>query len=353
MRRLLIAVLFSTSLAYGDELSTFSLNGYADANMTVKKNSSSFSIGEFAPLFQFQYNRRVLFRSNLFFKLANDTTTRTELNCFILDYFLNDNLILELGKFPSPYGQFRQYLRPSWINVLPSQPVGFSDELSVAPLHNVGIKLKGAYYLGPTKVHFDLTVSNGPELINKLGQVDVNSEESNTDSNMAKLIGLRLGMSPTQNMEVNVSGAAGKIGLGSSQDRTYKIIGTDFVCKNLNNHLNGFRLRAEYLKLFAELTDDSKKTESAWYIEPSYNIPETQFQLALRYGEFKTDLKNSFSSGSGSEIMNVNRVHTKRAAYGVNYILYPSVIIKGSYSVDHVEGSSQKTSVITQIVAGF
>lgn len=346
---------FWASLSYSQTLSNFSLNGYADASMSVRRDSFSFSVGEFAPLIQFRYGDKILFRSGLIFKLAEDRSTRTELNSFLFDLVLNDNLVLEIGKFPSPFGQFRQFLRPSWINILPTQPVGFSDDLSVAPLRGIGLQLKGAYYLSSAKLIFSLFASNGPELVNSVGQVVVSDEDKNTDSNLSKLVGARVGISPIPILEVSVSGGVSKIGMGTSQNREYRIIGSDFVFRDgLSWVIPGLGLRGEYIKSIIDLTEDAQRVESAWYVEPSCFIPPFKLQPAFRYGEFRSRTTGDSSLGlPGSQTGNQIRPNKKRSSFGLNWIYHPSVILKAAYGVEYTQGKNSKTSIIAQIVAGF
>lgn len=354
MKRVLILVfLLWTTQSYSQSLSNFSIFGYADAQTSFSKKTISFSVSEFSPVFEYRYGEDTLFRANLLFQTLGDSSTKTDLNFLIFDFVLSDNLILEFGKFPSPIGQFQQNLRPSWINTLPTQPHGFDDDLSVGPRHGVGIQLKGNYHIHNSRFLYSLFITNGPELQSSLGQIVISDDEINDSQNLGKLFGMRVGVNPILDLEAHVSLAAGRIGLGTAQNRSYKLIGGDFVYRDTQTFLKGIGLRGEYLASNIELTSSSVREESAWYLEGSYLHTPSHLQLVSRFGQFATKVDNPQIYSSSSQISTHARINTKYTSYGVNYIFHPSVIFKLAYEVEYHQGNTPRTTINSQIVAGF
>jgi hypothetical protein len=127
----------------GNSMSGFQLAGYASFDYENEENGDgSFAGVKFAPIFHYQYGDIFLFEAEVEFTVDSDGETETELEYAAGTFFINDYMGLQVGKFLSPLGQFVQNLHPSWINKLPSAPVGFGHD-GAAPTSNVGIALRG------------------------------------------------------------------------------------------------------------------------------------------------------------------------------------------------------------------
>ncbi len=132
-------------------------------------------------------------------------------------YFVNDWFTLVAGKFLSPFGTFNERFHPSWINRLPSAPLGFGHGGSL-PSYELGIQGRGGLQWGKTKVYYALYLSNGPVLEDGNGNPDNAGAliySNFQDNNASKAVGGRIGWLPFQNssLEIGVSGQyAGKTG---------------------------------------------------------------------------------------------------------------------------------------------
>ena len=127
-----------------DTLSKLHMAGYAnvDAIAGSDRQEDGFTAARFAPIFHFQFSDRVLFEGELEIETNADGETEIATEYATIDLILNDYMALVAGKFLSPIGQFRQNIHPSWINKLPTAPVGFGHG-GAAPLSDLGVQLRG------------------------------------------------------------------------------------------------------------------------------------------------------------------------------------------------------------------
>ncbi len=350
-----LCLFFMIPRSYGEGLARFTLNGYADASIAVRKSSSTFSIGDFSPLLQFGYGNNILFQGNPIFELQDDSTTKVDLNIFTFNFVLSDHLVLILGKFPSPIGVFREHLRPTWINKLPVQPVGYSDSRSVAPLHNIGAQLKGAHYLccKPFKLMYSVFVSNGPNLVNQLGQVLVSSEEKNRLNKESKMAGGRITLGPIPELDLSISGAYSKIGLGSEENRDYVLSGLDFVYHGISSYLSDFEFRGEFVRSYVQLPGSGTRKEKAWYLQASYKIGSTDFVPVVRYGQLWSETFNAIQSGTASQNSEAPPTSEKQAEYGVSYEVHPNIWVKLAMIEHTIMGVASHAQWISQVAFGF
>ena len=150
-----------------DTLSKLHMAGYAnvDAIAGSDRQEDGFTAARFAPIFHFQFSDRVLFEGELEIETNADGETEIAAEYATIDLMLNDYMALVAGKFLSPIGQFRQNVHPSWINKLPTAPVGFGHG-GAAPLSDLGVQLRGGIPLsGSMRANYALFTSNGPTLV--------------------------------------------------------------------------------------------------------------------------------------------------------------------------------------------
>ncbi len=173
-----------------------------------KKTNSTFFAGV-APLFLWQPTDRLLFEAAMDIGIDTDTdnnsSTSVDLTIADASYIVNDYLIVGGGLFVTPFGQYHNHFDPPWINKLPDDPLVFSDG-GLAPGSQVGIFGRGAVPIGPTKLVYDAYVTNGPNLITKdPGAAGSLNFSDFTDLNNGKAVGGRLGFLPVPNLEVGYS----------------------------------------------------------------------------------------------------------------------------------------------------
>jgi len=173
------------------------LAGYASADWVNPENENSAFVANFNPVFHFQYDDKILWESELEFKIAEDGETVIGLEYSAIDVLLNDNFILIAGKFLSPLGNFRQNGHPSWINKLPSAPSGFGHD-GAAPAAEVGVQLRGGMNFGEqSKFTYAGYVGNGPQVVAAGGEIHaIESEGFVNDPDGEKVFGGRVSILP-------------------------------------------------------------------------------------------------------------------------------------------------------------
>lgn len=123
-------------------------------------DDGSFTVGQFAPIFHFQYRDLVMLEAELEFEVEDNGSTNTALEYLTIDWLMNDYATLVAGKFLSPIGQFRQNLHPTWVNKMASAPPGFGHD-GAAPVSDLGVQIRGGYPIGNVRTNYAFFISNG------------------------------------------------------------------------------------------------------------------------------------------------------------------------------------------------
>ena len=319
--------------------------GYAnvDAIAGSDRQEDGFTAARFAPIFHFQFSDRVLFEGELEIETNADGETEIATEYATIDLILNDYMALVAGKFLSPIGQFRQNIHPSWINKLPTAPVGFGHG-GAAPLSDLGVQLRGGIPLsGSMRANYALFTSNGPTLlVDGHGdevelEMETEAASSNADGNF--VYGGRIGFLPVPALELGLSGALGKVGVAEGHavsdlaagepDRDYTVLGADAVY-----NLDTLQLRGEFIQQTvgseagSTIADGEVTGEldfTAWYAQAAYRLPDTKWEGVARIG----DLDTPNADGNRSQW-----------SVGVNYLFANNVIIKAAYTVDDYDDNA-------------
>ena len=210
---------------------------------------SRFDHAGFAPIMIWKPSDKLFFESELHIELeggihggetgghgggeggiSHEGGTHFDLGYASIGYFVNDWLTLVGGKFLSPFGTFNERFHPSWINKLPSAPLGFGHG-GATPTNELGIQARGGLQSGKSKLYYAVYFSNGPVLEDGKG----NPENAGAliysnfrDNNANKAIGGRVGFLPFSNssLEIGVSGQyAGKTGdLGTEHENVSALL---------------------------------------------------------------------------------------------------------------------------------
>ena len=329
-----------------DTLSKLHMAGYAnvDAIAGSDRQEDGFTAARFAPIFHFQFSDRVLFEGELEIETNADGETEIATEYATIDLILNDYMALVAGKFLSPIGQFRQNVHPSWINKLPTAPVGFGHG-GAAPLSDLGVQLRGGIPLsGSMRANYALFTSNGPTLVVDADpgeeveiELETEAAASNGDGNF--VYGGRVGFLPVPALELGLSGALGKIGVAEGHevselaagepDRDYTVLGADAVY-----NLDTLQLRGEFIQQTVgseansavaggAVTEELEYT--AWYAQAAYRVPDTKWEGVARIGDLDTP--------------NADANRSQWSA-GVNYLFANHVIIKAAYTVDDYDDNA-------------
>jgi len=337
------------------------LSGYASVGYSdIEDSDGSFNQLQFAPIFHYQIDDKVMLEAELEIEDEPDGETDVKLEYMTVDVELGNNAILVAGKFLSPIGQFRQNLHPSWINKLPSAPPGFGHG-GAAPISEMGVQLRGGFYLSQQQFNYAVYYGNGPqvdiEVENDAGNTeeieihDVENEGFTSDINGGNAWGGRLGWLPLPKLEVAVSYMGGEadseftllnagVGTDVTTSTDVTVYGMDFVA-----HLNNVILRGEYLKQDLDSIEAGGfATESpeweTYYLQGSYRFSGTGWEAVTRY----TDFDSPEDSSDVSQL-----------ALGVNYLFTENSMVKVAYEINDGERDSDvdKNKILIQLAYGF
>jgi len=322
--------------------STFMLSGYASAGFaSAEHTNGGFDVVQFSPIFQYAYNDLVLFTGEIETKMNEDLETSVELEYAAINLFLNDYMALVAGKFLSPLGQFRQNLHPSWINKLPTEPIGFGED-GAAPISFTGLALRGGIPIGSLPTNYVIFVANAPVL--ELGEnndtIEAIAAEGATSSDTAGYtVGARYAVDPLPNFEIGVSGAIGKAAVEGEGKRDYSVVDAD-----VSWYVSGLDLKAEYSRqsigtLGSSVAPD-KYTWSAWYAQAAYQFDTLHLEPVVRYGVFHP----------ADSTLDHDQV-----VLGLNYLFAPNVIAKAAYEFNNADNAPEydDNRFLAQLAFGF
>jgi len=314
------------------------MSGFADVGYVDGDNQDgSFVVGNFSPIFHFQYKDMFMLESEIEFEVEDDGETNVALEYLTIDWFVNDYVALVGGKFLSPIGQFRQNLHPSWINKMASPPPGFGHG-GAAPTSETGLQIRGGFPMGKVRTNYALYVGNGPELDAEddgsggFTLDGISAEGKGADRDGEKVWGGRFAILPIPEVEIGLSAATGKAtvtavhgtaaapDLSNEQARDYDVVSFDAAW-----HYKALTVRGEYIKsevggATTGATAGAPESEwETWYTQGSYQIPRTKFEGVVRYADF--DSQNDDQD-------------QEQWALGMNYLFANNVIAKITYEIN-------------------
>lgn len=121
-----------------------------------------------------------------------------------ISYFAAPGLIIHAGYFVVPFGIYNKRLAAGWIDKLPSDPVGLD-----LPGSDFGVGISGGLPLGNMKWTYDVSLTNGLQLLpdGELQNTGI------TDNNTNKTVSGRLSLLPLSNssLEIGVSALHGGV----------------------------------------------------------------------------------------------------------------------------------------------
>jgi len=324
------------------------LTGGASAGYSTQMKRGSFDILDFNPLFLFRYKDFLFMQSSVDFSLDNDANTIVGLNTLNLNLFLNNNMILGVGEYDTPIGYFVQNLSPSWINLLPTAPVGF-DADEAAPQSQLGSQLRGGFNLGPTiKANYIGFAANAPRAFgdSTTGIIDHLSTDPFINNFGHYIGGGRIGILPYPDFEIGMSGAIGKMVLLDTNtndvldgDGHYITYGADFSFK-----WSHWDLRAEVIQQKITSLDADSFPQSAswkaWYVQAAYFITAIKLQPVVRWSGYTAA---------------VSEQSLHQVALGLDYWIAPSIAIQAAYEINTGEAAmgNNKNPLLIQLVFGF
>lgn len=306
------------------------------------ESSSSFDGGTFAPIFLFKHNDRFMFEAELEFSLSDGDL---EIGFEYADamYIVNDFLTVRAGKFLLPFGTFMERLHPSWINRFASKPLGFGHG-GIAPGAEVGLELRGAFYLGSTKWNYSAYVVNGPTLNDGVDEPEEAGQlkfGTLVDNNTNKAFGGRIGFLPLPDSSIEIGGSIyGTSGTGD-KGSVYEDVGAFLYAFDLS-----------YVKLITPISGvidfkgqyNNTSVDDAFYFDPAdgdtytFDNDSNAFYVQLSYrptmagNDFLKNLEfvaryTELNTPEGAEWES----EASQTSFGINYWFSWRNVLKFSY----------------------
>lgn len=321
------------------------LTGYGATTYIDREHTHGEFEAQFNPIFLFRFSDLLLWESEVNLTIGNTGQTDTTLEYASLDWFINDYATLVAGKFLTPIGFFVRNLHPTWINPLPSRPIGFDDDQAVPPEAEIGAQILGVFQITSLMIwHYSIFIANGPQAsVDGNAVSEIQSEGINSAN---KLYGGRIGFLPIPAFEIGVSAAGGKIAFQDSAGaivetaRQYHVIGTD-----INYYFNALKLRAEFIQ--QTIPDDANSTSGitqggkwyAYYTQGSYRF-SSPWEVIIRYGYYSPPQADS-------------KQH--QTTLGIDYWFMDSAAAKLAYEFNSGQkgAASNANVVLAQLTYGF
>jgi hypothetical protein len=250
-----------------------------------------------------------------------------------ISYFAAPGLTIKAGYFVVPFGIYNKRLAAGWIDKVAPDPMGIDQ-----PGTDYGVEVSGGLPLGNMKWSYDVSLTNGLQLLpdGELQNVGI------VDNNLNKMVSGRLGLLPFSNssLEVGVSGLYGGVAdAGSSYNNANaSMYGADLsYVKSFNPFLLNVKGQISWLNVnrqnYINPIDNSSytfnnKTTSAFAqfsIRPTGadNAIIKNLELAFRYVNYTTPSNSLWGQKYSEEDL------------GLDYWLTWRTVLKFTYAWSH------------------
>ncbi len=335
----------------------FLFSGFSSFTYTDRAGSpSSFDV-TFNPIFLFKLNDNLFIESEVEFELSDVSSagepgfeTDAGLEYAHMVWAPRDEIMVGVGKFLLPFGQFGERLHPAWINKLPDSPLLYGHS-GIIPMNDIGIDIRGGIrVMERGSVNYAFYLTNGPMLDTTEGTISTGDP---TDNNFNKALGGRVGFLPHPSVEIGVSFMSGKSAFDTgtvSGDLDTLLLGVDVAYIRSFDAIKG-TLDARFEWAQSDVDSDPAilggvdNLRRGWYSQIAYRPDKLEslfknFECVLRFDSVK--LPSS---------LNEDR---SRFTLGTNYWIGNSTVVKLAYQFDERDDSSQETdSFMFQVGMGF
>lgn len=334
-------------------ISGFASFGYRDAQGTASSIDASLN-----PIMLFKLGQDLFFESELEFEYANGPDpaephyeTELTLEYAHLVWAPGDHVMLGIGKFLLPFGQFAERLHPAWINKLPDAPLLYGHD-GIVPMADIGIDVRGGFdVMRNGSVNYALYLVNGPQMDTAEGTIAAGTPE---DFNYNKTLGGRLGFLPHPSVELGFSFMVGETGFddggGNTGNLDTVLFGADLAYIKSFDAIHGtLDGRVEWVRSDvdsnAAILGGIDNVRSGWYAQLAYRPDKLEsiarnLEAVVRYDT--VDLPSSLMEDRN------------RWTLGLNYWLGNSTVCKLSYQLDDRQDSTENIDVfLFQVAIGF
>lgn len=337
----------NTTKGYGPAQPLDGING------DPRPSSSTFT-ADFAPIFLWQLNDRVLFESELNLAIDSGGASSSDLEYAQATYILNDYVTFGAGKFLNPMNYFVERLHPWWIDKLPDRPLAVFG--GILPESVLGAEVRGGAPIGPTKVEYAFFVGNSPTLLtpdNDLQRGLVNFDDL---SSTKVSPGGRVGFFPIPNLEVGygfqlpnlgngVGGLLQSVDLNYQQDCPFLKGTFDLKAQWAWSSLDPYTIdptTGDVVHLPSGLNND----RNGGYGQLAYRPTQIKGFLKDLEAVFRYDMLNQSQTAVGYD--------ERRYTMGLDYWFTASSVFKIAYDIDCQTGAGQNgQALILQYAIGF
>ena len=344
------------------------ITGYGFAGFVdEQRGPSSFDAG-FNPIFLWSLSDRIFVEAEIELELEDDEV-KVDLEYVDLVYFLNDYVAVGAGQFLAPLGNFSERFHPAWINKFPDAPLAFGHD-GLAPTSLLGLQLRGAIPISPTKLTYAFTVSNGPRLNPgepgdpvEAGMLLFDNLE---DVRHGKAVGGRLGFLPIPELEVSYSVIFADV---SMPDDDLKDVSATLHSIDLNyvrdtDFLKGtIDVKIQWIWSSVERTTyDRSGTLGFGPISFSNRRNGGYVQFAYRPSKIEWGFLKNLEAVVRYDAVDLPRsaptnVDETRWTIGLDYWISPSMVVKAAYRFDDRDDPAgleeDRDAVLVQFALGF
>ena len=300
----------------------------------VNAQAGQFDAGTISPYFLLQLNNRFLLESVV--DLSADGSIG--ITMLQMDYIASDAVTVVVGRYLTPFGFFNERLNHEWINKMTDTPLMFSQ---VSPLLSTnGLQMRGSQYVfgSPVKLEYSLYGGNSATLgtaPNSPANQQVTDLAAITSAPGAvNALGGRLGLwIPAMGINFGMSGYSQGAYTSAAGDR-FQMYGVD-----ASYHRGNWDARVEFAQNYQQansyIGNDIRRT--GMYTQLAYRDYQNshpilasielvgRFSMARFSGIDPTQIDlTAFAPGTAP-------VDRNQYTLGLNYYLYPSMILKFDY----------------------
>jgi len=307
----------------------------------VNGQAGQFDPGTISPYFLLQLNNRFLLESVVDLS-ADGTIGITEIQ---MDWIVSDAVTVVIGRYLTPFGFFNERLNHEWINKLTDVPLMFNQ---VSPqLSTNGLQVRGSRYIfgSPVKLEYSLYGGNSASL-----GTAPNSPPNQQIADLAAItsspgpvstIGGRLGLwIPALGINFGMSGYSQGAYTPAASDR-FQLYGFD-----ASYHVGNWDARFEFAQNFqqanAYLGNNIRRTgmyaQLAYRDYQNHNPILASIELVGRFSPARFSGINPAQIDLTAFAPGAAPVDQNQYNLGINYYLYPSMIVKFAYEWNQALG---------------
>jgi hypothetical protein len=330
--------------------------GYGTAGFEARSGEDPFFDAAFNALFLFKMTDRLFFEGEMELEFE-DEATNINLEVAQASYLLNDYMTIGAGRFLNPMNFFVERQHMNWVNKLPDKPLAVYDGL--LPESMFGVQLRGVVPIGMTKIEYVAFVANASGLFTApdetLGTLDFDND-ANFGGHVA--VGGHVGFIPIPQIEIGYGILRQKVGPRDDavenilQSAEFNFVADSPMLKGL------LALRAQWVWSHIDhlLYDFDETGDGTFSFSNNRNGGYVQF--SYRPTHIDNDILKNIEGVIRYD--RFNQLHTpvgfdeQRWAFGLDYWLTPSTVIKIAYEVDDKNaGARNQDAFMMQVGLGF